>query len=98
MNWRDGSSQLMRKLYFILEELENSRDHRGVREEVKTDKLEREFICSCHLPTFNSDLVYDVCGVNVDLTVISVKCCILVSILTWYLFGLHIQYSTTYHH
>ena len=61
MNWRDGSSQLTRKPYFILEDLEDSRDPREEREEVRTDKLtvlERKFICSCHLPTFNSDLVY----------------------------------------
>ena len=88
MNWRDGSSQLTRKLSSILEQVEDSRDHREVREEVGTDKqpavLEREFIYSCHLPTFNTLIltlymfVYDI---YVDFSVISVKCCI-VYILT----------------
>ena len=58
MDWRDGSSQLMRKPYSILEEVEDGRDHGEVREEVRADKqpavLEREFICSCYLPTFNT--------------------------------------------
>ena len=81
MDWRDGSSQLTRKPYSILEAVEDSRDHREEREEVRTDKqqavLEREFICSRYLPTFNTnfDLVYFVSLIwCVD---ISVKCCML---------------------
>ena len=72
MDWRDDSSQLTRKPYSILEEVEDSRDHREVREEIKTDKqpvLERELICLCHCPRFNTN--FDLLEYVVSLCMVS---------------------------